>query len=126
MTRDSYREFAQDWASWWNSGDVERVLECFDADIVFTSPTAFAVTGSGTVRGKEALRSYWTTALARFGNPHFTVDRVLWDPTVRELAIIYTSVHAGQTKRMSENLRLDDAGKIVSAEVFHGVTAPAK
>jgi ketosteroid isomerase-like protein len=104
--------------------DVERVLAHFHDDVVFTSPTALAVMGTPTVRGKEALRAYWTTALARLTSLRFTVDRVVWDAEGRELAIIYTSETDGKARRVSENLVFDAAGRVVAAEVFHGV-APA-
>jgi ketosteroid isomerase-like protein len=122
MTRTETESFAAQWAGWWNAGDVERVLAQFSDDIVFTSPTAVEVVGTGTVRGKEALRAYWTAALKRIGALHFTVDRAIWDPERRELAIIYTSRTAGRGKRMSENLQFGADGKIISAEVFHGVS----
>ena len=123
MTRDEARAFAEEWAAAWNARDVERVLIHFDDDVAFTSPTAAAVVGVATVRGKPALREYWNEALSRIGSLRFTIDRVLWDPARRELAILYTSEIDGKAKRVSENLSFDAAGKIVSAEVFHGVTA---
>jgi ketosteroid isomerase-like protein len=121
MTRDETVTFAQDWAAAWNARDVERVLAHFDEDVAFTSPTAVAVVGIETVHGKSALRSYWMSALERIQQLRFTVDRVLWDEATRELAIIYTSETNGQSKRMSENLRFGTNGRVVSAEVFHGV-----
>jgi hypothetical protein len=60
-------------------------------------------------------------ALARLTSLQFTLDRVLWDPDRRELAIIYTSETDGKAKRVSEHLRFDAAGQVVVAEVFHGV-----
>ena len=122
MTRNETESFAAQWAGWWNAGEVERVLSLFSDDTVFTSPTAVETVGTGTVRGKEALRAYWTAALKRIGTLHFTIDRVLWDPERSELAIIYTSRTAGKAKRMSENLHFGANGKIIAAEVFHGVT----
>jgi ketosteroid isomerase-like protein len=123
MTREGCEAFAARWAEAWNRRDVETVLGYFREDIVFTSPTALAVVGSSTVRGKAALRAYWGAALARIGTLRFTVDRVLWDPVRRELAIIYTSVIDGGTRRVSENLVFDKEGKAFAAEVFHGVPA---
>lgn len=125
MTHEEIEAFAQRWAESWNAGDVEQVLEHFHQEIVFTSPTALEVVGSATVRGKEALRAYWTTALQRVGTLHFTVEHILWDPARRELAIIYTSEIGGKTRRVSENLRFDENEKVVAAEVFHGVTGQA-
>src|SRR5689334_13604658 len=105
MTREQSEEFAARWAEAWNRGAVEAVLEHFHDDVVFTSPTAQAVVGSPIVRGKDALRAYWTTALGRIGSLQFAVEHVLWDPIRRELAIVYRSTIDGQTRRVSENLR---------------------
>jgi hypothetical protein len=123
MTREQARAFADEWAAAWNELAVERVLSHFDEDVSFTSPTALAVVGVATVRGKQALREYWSAAVARVGSLHFAVDRVLWDAGTRELAIIYESERGGRRKRVSENLTFGADGRIVSAEVFHGVDA---
>ena len=124
-TAEAARQFAERWAASWNRLDLESVLEHFADDVVFTSPTALALLGDGTVRGKSALRAYWAAGLGRIGSLHFTVDRVLWDPRQRELAIIYTSTIDGTTKRVSENLLFDQSGQVSAGEVFHGVTASA-
>ncbi len=123
MTREESEAFAARWAEAWNRRDVGAVLEHFHEDIVFTSPTALMIVSSPTVRGKDALRAYWTAALARSASLRFTVDHVLWDPVRRELAIIYTADTGGKSRRVSENLRFDESGRVVSAEVFHGVPA---
>jgi uncharacterized protein (TIGR02246 family) len=125
MTREEVETFATSWAEAWNRRDVETVLAHFHPDVVFTSPTALAVVGSASVRGKQALRSYWAAALARVGTLRFEVDRVAWDPVSRELAIVYGSEIDGASRRVSENLRFDAAGLVVAAEVFHGVPGPA-
>jgi hypothetical protein len=49
------------------------------------------------------------------------LDHVLWDSARRELAIIYTSDIDGRSKRVSENLTFDEDGRVIAAEVFHGV-----
>ena len=113
--------FAARWAEEWNRRDVEAVLKHFHEDIVFTSPTAIAVVGSPTVRGKEALRAYWIAALAQIGSLKFTVDHTLWNPERRELAIIYIAEIDEVTRRVSENFRFNEDGLVVNAEVFHGV-----
>ena len=57
--------FAAEWIAAWNARDVEAVLSHYADDVVFTSPTAllFVPESGGTIRGKNALRSYWTVAL---------------------------------------------------------------
>lgn len=123
MTRDEAQHFASRWAEHWNQGDVEKVLAHFSDDTIFTSPTAAEVLGTAVVRGKDALRAYWTTALKRIGPVHFSVDHVLWDETRRELAIVYTAKMAGRSRRVSENLRFGSGDLVVAAEVFHGVAS---
>jgi len=125
MTHERAVTFAAEWAAAWNDGAIERVLALFDENVVFRSPTALAVVGVETVTGKEALRAYWTAALGRLKSLRFTVDRVLWDPATRELAIVYVSEIDGKAKRVSENLRFEANGLVVAAEVFHGIAGAA-
>ena len=120
-TRSDAEKFAEEWARAWNRRDVEAVLAHFRANIIFASPTALAVTGSPVVHGKDALRAYWTKALARTGSIRFSVLRVVWDAASRELAIIYHADIDGRSGTVSENLIFDDDGLVATAEVFHGV-----
>lgn len=120
MRREEAQAFAERWAAAWNERDVEVVLAQFDDEVRFTSPTALAVIGDSTLCGKQALRHYWNTALARIASLRFSVDRVLWDADTRELAIIYDAEIDGRTRRVSENLIWGADGLVVSAEVFHG------
>jgi ketosteroid isomerase-like protein len=121
MTHEEAQAFAAEWAAAWNEMAIERVMAHFDENISFTSPTALAVVGVGTVRGKQALREYWNRAVARAGSLRFVVDRVLWDAGSGELAIIYVSEVGGRKRRISENLIFGANGLVVRAEVFHGV-----
>jgi len=59
-------DFARRWNAAWDAHDVEAVLELFHDDVVFTSPLAARLVpeSGGVIRGKEALRAYWTAALA--------------------------------------------------------------
>lgn len=121
MTYEEVETFAAEWAAAWNERDIETVLAHYDENLVFVSPTAKAVTGSGVVYGKAELRAYWTAALARLSHLHFTVERVLWDATAQELAIIYLSETGERKRRVSENHIFGSDGLVVRAEVFHGV-----
>lgn len=87
--------FAEDWVRAWNARDVEDVLAHFHDDVVFTSPVAARVlpeTG-GVVRGKDALRHYWTTALAMLPELHFEVIGVYQGQSV--LVIHYRNERGG-------------------------------
>jgi hypothetical protein len=121
MTRDDALEFAASWIEAWNRRDIERVLATFDDDIEFASPTALVTVGVATVHGKQELRAYWQAALARIASLRFAMDRALWDPESRELAIVYVSEVDGAQKCVSENFRFAPNGKVSAVDVFHGV-----
>lgn len=68
--------FTAAWLAAWNAHDLEAALSHFSDDAVFTSPLAAElVPGSrGVIRGKEALRAYWTMGLARNPGLHFELE----------------------------------------------------
>ena len=71
--------FAEEWYAAWNARDLERVLAHWADDAVFTSPLAaqlFPESG-GTVRGKEALRAYWSRGLELNPDLRFEPRRLL-------------------------------------------------
>ena len=109
MHHDEAVEFADRWLAAWNSHDVEAVLEHFTDDVVFTSPVAARVVpGSGGVlRGKDALRAYWSIALERIPDLHFEVVGVY--AGIDHLVINYRN-HVGGL--VCEVLRL--SGSLVS------------
>ncbi len=121
MTRNDALKFAASWIDAWNRRDIDQVLATFDDDIEFASPTALVTVGVATVHGKQELRSYWQAALARVASLHFALDRALWDPESRELAIVYISEVNGAQKWVSENFRFGPNGKVSAVAVFHGV-----
>ena len=69
------RTFVDTWVTDWNAHDLESLLAHFADDVVFTSPVAAQVLASsgGVVRGKAALRDYWTEGLRRLPDLHFEV-----------------------------------------------------
>ena len=75
MDRDWAQSFVDEWVRAWNDHDVERVLEHFHDDAVFTAPiAALLVEGSGgVIRGRAALRHYWSEGLRRIPDLHFEV-----------------------------------------------------
>jgi len=78
MTHDEAQRWAEQWIEEWNRHDVEAVLAHFADDVEFASPVVTTVTGdpSGVVRGKDALRAYWTKALTTRQDLHFELDDV--------------------------------------------------
>ena len=119
--RNEAADFAQRWAEAWNRRDIESVLEHFADDVVFSSPKAVVAVGTGTVRGKSALRQYWHTAVKPITSLRFDVVRVIWDPGTSELAIIYDREVNGGRDRAAEVLQFGAGGRVVRGEVFYGV-----
>ncbi|GAB1814804.1 nuclear transport factor 2 family protein [Mycobacterium sp. MUNTM1] len=70
--------FSERWVRNWNAHDVEAVLADFHDNVVFTSPVAAKLfpDTNGVVRGKAALRRYWTEAVARIPDLRFSVEGV--------------------------------------------------
>ena len=70
--------YAEQWVRAWNAHDIEAVLDHFRDDVLFTSPVAARVVpeSGGVVRGKAALREYWTSALAQLPDLHFDLVAV--------------------------------------------------
>jgi hypothetical protein len=68
-------EFARRWLAAWNAHDLEALLGHFADDVVFTSPVAAQLLdgSDGVIRGKEALRAYWTEGLRRIPDLRFEV-----------------------------------------------------
>jgi hypothetical protein len=74
MEHEEAQAFAERWAQDWNAHDVDALLEHFTDDVVFTSPAAVRLFGGdGVIRGKEALRKYWSEALGLIPDLHFKV-----------------------------------------------------
>ncbi len=75
MDENWARTFVNRWVTDWNSHDLEAVLGHYHHDAVFTSPVALRVLpeSGGVLRGRDQLRHYWATALARVPDLHFEI-----------------------------------------------------
>jgi hypothetical protein len=75
MDQATAQAFTEQWVRAWNAHDIEAVLAHFTEDAVFSSPVAARVVpeSGGLVRGKDALRAYWNTALTRLPDLHFEI-----------------------------------------------------
>jgi ketosteroid isomerase-like protein len=67
--------FVGSWLHGWNTHDLEQVLAHFADDVVFTSPVAVQLLddSDGVIRGKAALRDYWSEGLRRIPDLRFDV-----------------------------------------------------
>lgn len=109
MTEAEAQEFALEWIADWNSHDLDRILSHYADDVEVTSPLVETVLGPGrvTVRGKEMLRQYWGTALAKYPDLRFTLFRAYAGP--RSVVLHYRSVQALVS---AECMEFDAAGRV--------------
>jgi hypothetical protein len=108
MEHGEAQKFADRWVEDWNSHDIERILEHFTDDVVFTSPVAQSLLGGdGVVRGKAALRDYWSFALTKVPDLRFEVLGVY--AGVHTLVINYRNQMGGL---VCEVLTLDEHGAV--------------
>lgn len=75
MNHAEAQEFVDSWVQTWNAHDLEQLLSHFAEDIVFTSPVAAQLLdgSDGVLRGKAALRDYWSEGLRRIPDLRFEV-----------------------------------------------------
>ena len=93
--------FARSWIDAWNAHDLDAVLAHYSDDFEFSSPliSQFAGEASGRLRGKAAVRAYWSAALARVPDLHFELVDVLTG--VDGLLILYRG-HRGLSAEVFE------------------------
>lgn len=122
LNRGALMAHAEAWIAAWNAHDVEEVLKPWSEVGIFISPTAGAVTGSAEVRGKAALRRYWTEALSRVPDLRFELIAAYADTEAQTLVVHYTSFAAGREVRAVETMQFD-RGEQVRGEAFYGAVA---
>lgn len=103
MDQTQAESFVEKWVTDWNAHDLEALLDHFADDVIFTSPAAVQVLGGdGVIRGKEALRRYWTEGLRQV--PDLRFELVGFYLGVGVLVINYRNHKGG---RVCEVLRFD-------------------
>ena len=112
--------WAEFWVTCWNEHDLEKVLSLYRDDVRFESPLAGAVIGTSLVEGKDALRQYWSQGRYGIRSMRLNLERALWDPYSRELAIVYVAELEGTRLRGCDLITLDAAGRVVRGEACFG------
>lgn len=72
------QDFARDWIEAFNTRDLDRIMSHYAPEVELVSPLYLRFTGglADTVRGSEALRSYFEKALERFPDLRFSLLEV--------------------------------------------------
>jgi SnoaL-like domain len=105
-------KLAAEWIAAWNSRDLELILRLYTDDSEMSSPkiASLRFDASGTLRGKDRLRAYWSKALTFRPNLHFTLVGAFINPD--SVVLLY---HDEKGQQVCEYLRLDDEGRIRQA-----------
>jgi len=84
--------FAREWVEAWNSHDLERIFSHYVDDFEMSSPFIVEKMNepSGVLRGKEAIRPYWTWGVQL--QPPLKFELLGVFVAVDEIAIHYRSV----------------------------------
>jgi len=118
--RTLVKQWVSEWIDLWNHRDLEALLERCRDDVRFESPLAQLVTGSSLVEGKAALRNYWSLAMSRVNVQMLELDRVIWDPGTRELAVGYSGEVDGRRLRSCIIWTLDTSWQVVRGDASYG------
>ena len=106
----------RDWIAAWNSHDLERVLALYTDDFEMTSDKipALGFDASGTLRGKDKVRAYWSKALAMIPNLRFELIDTYVSP---DSIVVFYQNERGH--KICEYLRLNAEGKIKQGSANH-------
>ena len=109
MTEADAQRFALEWVESWNSHDLDRILNHYSEDVEVTSPLVETVLepGQASVRGKQALRAYWGSALERYPDLRFVLFRAY--AGLNSLVLHYQSV---QGLIAAECMEFDENGAV--------------
>lgn len=104
-------QFAAEWVAAWNAHDLERILSHYAENFEMSSPVIAKLMGepSGSLKGKENVRTYWAKALAMNPTLSFRLEQVL--AGVNSVTICYEG-HRGAS---AEVFHFDGNGKVVHA-----------
>jgi ketosteroid isomerase-like protein len=115
------KEFARHWAEAWNAGDLDAIFAHYADDFEFWSPViverGFAL--DGKLKGKHAMRPYWSAGLASVPPLQFDILQVF--AGVESVSIFYRSVGR---KLVCETFFFDAERKVTRALATYGAPAP--
>jgi hypothetical protein len=116
ITHSFAEDFAAEWIAAWNSHDLDRILLHYTDDFQFSSPFIPTVAGepSGILNGREAIRAYWSKALARRPDLHFKLVSLMVGV---ESIVIHYSRHDG--KFGAEHFEFNRDGKVIKSSAHY-------
>jgi len=110
LTETEVHKFANRWVEAWNSHDLDEIMSHYAPDVVLVSPVAAKILNdpSGTVRGKDALRTYFERGLKAYPNLKFEIVDVMWG--LSSVVLYYVNQKGTKT---GEFMEIDASEKVV-------------
>lgn len=120
MDKTFAEQFATEWIDSWNAHDLDRVLAHYADDFEMSSPIIVQMVEepSGILRGKAAVRTYWTMALERIPDLHFELISVL--AGVMSIVLYYKSARG---RLAAEVFHFNADQKVARAAAHYDVSA---
>jgi hypothetical protein len=103
------RELARHWVEAWNAHDLDAIMAHYAESVVLVSPVVVRLLGqpSGTVSGKDALRSYFARGLQAYPRLRFDLLDVMWG--LDSVVLYYANQRGSKT---GEFMELDSTGMV--------------
>ena len=108
--------FVREWLHGWNCHDLDAILAHYCEDMEMSSPYIAQMAGetSGRLRGKAAVRAYWSAALQKI--PDLRFEHVATYVGAGSLAIYY---HGALGKQVVEVFEFDQDGLVARASAHY-------
>ncbi len=118
---DALTALARAWLAAFNARDLDRLLALYADDAVHVSPKLRAKKPetNGEVRGKAAMREWWTDSFARLPGLRYEEKRITAGGDT--VFLEYLRVNPGEESFLvAESYSVDARGRIRASHVFHG------
>ena len=116
ITEQRAWELANGWVEAWNRHDLDAILAHYHPEVEFTSPFIVRLLDdpSGTLRGRDALKSYFERALKVYPDLRFELLQVL--AGVNSVVLYYHSV---QDLLAAEVMTLGEDGRVARVQAHY-------
>lgn len=116
---NTLKSIAIQWFEAFNQHDIEMLLQLYHNDAEHYSPKLkiHQPQTNGLIKGKAALRAWWTDAFSRLPELHYEIIKLTADE--HQVFMEYTRQTPGEVDlRVGEVLVIEE-GKIVASRVYH-------
>jgi hypothetical protein len=125
MISESFaKEHVEKWVTAWNNHDLNAILSMYADNIEFNSPkirAVFSDRASAGITNRKDLAYYWSIALKKFPQIHFTPAEFLIKENKCLLQYVAEIPDAKMKWSVIEKFEFGNDGLIVRSDVFYGV-----